>query len=173
MKNTSIWILTLIFMFMGTVGMLQAHKLEVNLIPHPPVVVMEAGYSGHSHGISGGDVFIYAPGGAEKAFQTGKTDAEGKFAFIPDQPGEWRVVVDDGTGHKSEKVISLGEDFFIPEKTVIESGPGAQEQEVTPESTPAPSSEKVPILWKLLVGVSLVFGIAGILYGIKARQKSP
>jgi nickel transport protein len=172
MKNTSIWILTLFFMLVSTTGVLQAHKLEVSLTQKPPVVVIEAGYSGHHHGLSGGDVFIYAPGEAEKAFQTGKTDVEGKFAFIPTKAGEWRVVVDDGTGHRSEEVLSLGEDFLAPEKAVIESERGAQGKEVIQEPETAPSQAQVPLLWKVLVGVSLLFGIAGILYGMKARQKS-
>jgi hypothetical protein len=172
MRNTSVWILTLFFIFVSSAGLLQAHKLEINVTHHPPVVVAEAGYSGHQHGLSGADVFIYAPGETEKTFQTGKTDAEGKFAFIPSKAGEWRVVADDGTGHKTEKVISLGEDFFTPEKTVIESEPGAQEKEVIQEPAVTPSQAQVPVLWKVLAGVSLLFGLAGILYGVKARQKS-
>jgi len=183
MKSKSIWILTLFFMFISTAGLLQAHKLEINLTQHPPVVVVEAGYSGHQHGLSGGDVFIYAPGEAEKAFQTGKTDGKGKFAFIPTKAGEWRVMVDDGTGHRSEKIISLGERFFSggnipPESEIIEEAkvPQKEAQEAeTPteiETKAAPSQAKVPTLWKVLVGVSVLFGLAGILYGVKARQRS-
>jgi len=153
MKNTSVWILTLFFIFVSSAGLLQAHKLEVTLTQHTPVLLVEAGYSGHHHGLSAADVFIYAPGEAEKIFQTGKTDEAGKFAFIPTKAGEWRVVVDDGTGHRSEKALSLGDDFFRGEKA-------------------PPSRAQIPVLWKVMVGVSLLFGIAGILYGVKARKKS-
>jgi hypothetical protein len=175
MKKASIWILTLFFMFVSASGILQAHKLEVNLTQQPPVVMVEAGFSGHHHGLSGGDVFIYAPGEAEKAFQTGKTDVQGKFAFIPTEAGEWKVVVDDGTGHRGERVIILEENFFSGEK----AEPGSEElkqaqepQEEASENEADSSQTQVPLLWKVLVGVSLLFGIAGILYGAKARQRS-
>ena len=162
-------------MFVSASGILQAHKLEVSLTQQPPVVVVIAGFSGHHHGLSGGDVFIYAPGEAEKAFQTGKTDGKGKFAFIPTKAGEWKVVVDDGTGHRSEKVIVLEENFFSGEKAEPESEELEkieEPQEEITENGSASSQAQVPLLWKVLVGVSLLFGIAGILYGVKARQKS-
>lgn len=175
MKKTSIWILTLFFIFVSASGILQAHKLEVNLTHHPPVVMVEAGFSGHHHGLSGGDVFIYAPGEAEKAFQTGQTDGAGKFAFIPNEAGEWKVVVDDGTGHRGEMVMVLEEKFFSGEKTEPESEELEKQeelQEAVPEFEAASSRAQVPLLWKVLVGVSVLFGFAGILYGVKARQKS-
>ncbi len=194
MKNTSIWILSLFFMFGCTAGILQAHKLELNLTPNPPVVVAEAGYSGHNHGLAGADVFIYAPEEAEKAFQTGKTDSSGKFAFLPHKAGDWRVVVDDGAGHRSEKGLTLGEDFFLQKKLLsdlsdsseLSSSPEPQQsqeseelqkpdREEAPQKPEAASSQdkaQIPLLWKALLGVSLLFGASGILYGVKARKQS-
>ncbi|MBD3412926.1 MAG: hypothetical protein GF421_00650 [Candidatus Aminicenantes bacterium] len=180
MRKKFIWLITLVIFWFGAASWLYAHKLEIKITPLPSVVMVEAGYSGHKHGLSGGDVFIYAPRDSEKAFQTGKTDAKGKFAFIPDQAGDWRVAVDDGTGHKSEQILSLGEDFFLQKPTVPGSGEShppeqardVEKEKASKESEAAPSQAQVPLVWKALVGVSLVFGIAGILYGAKARKKS-
>lgn len=34
--------------------------------------------------------------------QVGNTDAQGRFAWLPDRDGRWRVVLDDGQGHHGE-----------------------------------------------------------------------
>jgi nickel transport protein len=180
MRHSSIWISTLLFLLVSTAGILQAHKLEVSLTQDSPVVIIQAGYAGHNHSLSGGDVFIYAPGETKKPYQTGKTDSSGQFAFLPRRSGDWKVVVDDGTGHRSEQALSLGEDFFSKEKTAAESEESQEsggsletlKEEIDQEPEAAPSQAKIPVLWKVLVGVSLLFGLAGILYGVKARKKS-
>lgn len=153
-----------LFILICAAGLIHAHKLDVNIIEHAPAVVVESKYAGHDHGLSGGEVTVYAPGESEETYQTGKTDAAGKFAFVPDQTGEWRVVVDDGTGHRSELNVAVGENFFIQE--TVEPVPG---KTVTGLET-APAG--IPTVWKALVGISLLFGIAGILYGIKSRRES-
>jgi len=69
-------------------------------------------------------VEVYAPDSKIK-FQTGRTDRNGRFAFVPDIAGKWHLSVDDGIGHKlnmdveineslkkSSKELSKG-DFFI------------------------------------------------------------
>jgi nickel transport protein len=39
--------------------------------------------------------------------QTGRTDAKGRFAFIPDRNGPWTVVADDGMGHVSTATVPV------------------------------------------------------------------
>ena len=145
-------------------GALEAHKLEISVTPIPPVVVVEAGYAGHEHPLSEGEVFIYAPGESEAAFQTGKLDSTGKFAFIPEREGTWKVVVDDGTGHKSEVSAEVAENFLSGREVLSESEkfPGGTE--------PRPS--EAALYWKALIGISLLIGIAGIIYGVLSRRKS-
>lgn len=41
-------------------------------------------------------------------FQVGRTDPAGRFAFVPDQPGEWTVTADDGQGHQLQARITVG-----------------------------------------------------------------
>jgi len=52
------------------------------------------------------DVSVFGPGNSETPFLKGSTDRHGHFAFVPDQPGQWQVRVDDGMGH----VVSIPAD---------------------------------------------------------------
>lgn len=52
---------------------------------------------------------VFAPGAGVTIHQQGFTDRTGRFAFLPDQPGEWRIVVDDGLGHRAERRVSVPE----------------------------------------------------------------
>ncbi len=49
---------------------------------------------------------VYGPGDAEAAWE-GFADMEGRVAFVPDREGVWRVVVDDGLGHRAEARIEV------------------------------------------------------------------
>ena len=42
-----------------------------------------------------------------KEFQNGRTDARGRFAFVPDAPGTWRIIVADGMGHKVDHPVEV------------------------------------------------------------------
>ena len=42
-----------------------------------------------------------------KEFQNGRTDARGRFAFVPDAAGTWRITVTDGMGHKVEHPVEV------------------------------------------------------------------
>jgi nickel transport protein len=70
--------------------------------------VVAARYHG-GEAMSHARVIITAPN-SEKPFQTGKTDKNGRFAFCPDTPGPWRVVVDDETGHRLNLKMDVDED---------------------------------------------------------------
>lgn len=48
-----------------------------------------------------------APG--ESSVIQGLTDRNGRFAFFPDQTGEWRVEVNDGMGHRAHLLVDVGE----------------------------------------------------------------
>ena len=91
------------------------------------------------------------------AFQTGRTDCNGRFMVKTDTPGIWQVVVSDGMGHR------LALDF-----------PVAADQETSSpvEKTAAPQANHPldrPI--KVIAGLSIIFGLCGVAYGWKARQK--
>lgn len=51
-------------------------------------------------------VTISAPD-SKTVFQTGRSDRNGRFCFFPDVPGIWKVVVEDGIGHRLEMPINV------------------------------------------------------------------
>ncbi len=44
--------------------------------------------------------------GDKLPFQTGATDKNGRFLFFPDPPGSYRIVINDGQGHRLERTIA-------------------------------------------------------------------
>jgi nickel transport protein len=42
---------------------------------------------------------VFAPSDPRVPFQKGRTDRAGWLAFVPSEPGSWRVQVSDATGH--------------------------------------------------------------------------
>jgi len=90
---------------------------------------------------------VYAPGETKSEFQTGYTDTNGVFSFVPDRPGDWRFIVDDDTGHR--------EDVDIP---------------YTQSPHRTASAATVPLWQQLGAGLALIAGLAGVLYGWRARH---
>jgi nickel transport protein len=98
-------------------------------------------------------VTVSAPG-ANLKFQSGRTDRNGKFCFFPDVSGDWKVVVDDEMGHRLEVNVPVDEVMALranPENG--NSGPGLFNG-----------------FGKIVMGVSIIFGISGILFGWKGRK---
>ncbi len=48
------------------------------------------------------EVLVYSPAEPAKIFQRLRTDLRGRASFVPDAPGDWRIVADDGLGHRAE-----------------------------------------------------------------------
>jgi len=87
------------------------------------------------------DVAIFAPDDAEQEYQTGITDRNGCFAFVPDTSGVWRVIVDDGMGHQ------------VTAEVAVDSlqATGTDDHHHSGDRTSS-----------AIVGVSLIFGLFGI-----------
>ena len=86
--------------------------------------------------------------GEEIPFQVGRTDARGRLVFLPDRAGTWRVKTFSEDGH--------GADFSLTT--------GAQG---TIESADRPLFERHS---RLVVGVSIIFGIFGLV-NLLVRRK--
>ena len=102
---------------------------------------------------------VYAPADTIE-FQSGRTDAAGRFAFTPDRDGPWRVVVRDEEGHRVEAAIPvapLSSDSPSVPKTPV-SGKGS-----LPEGT--------SLAIRAALGVSLLFNVAAfVLLRRRARR---
>lgn len=130
-------------------GMLAAHDLTVQASLAAPVVVTRAVY-GESEAATFIKVEVFSPVVPAEAYQSGQTDRQGYFAFRPDSSGAWRVIVDDEIGHRGEKIV------MVPEPFAASSG----------GSLPLGVSR-----WERAgLGVALLLGLTGIVYGMRARR---
>jgi len=95
------------------------------------------------------EVIIYSPADKKVEFQTGITDKNGRFIFSPDETGVWVIKIDDGMGHGLVKKIEIASNQLV--------------ESLSPVLFP---------LWeKILIGVSLIVGITGFLYGITIKNQ--
>jgi nickel transport protein len=98
-------------------------------------------------------VTVLAPG-ANLKFQSGRTDRNGRFCFFPDVNGEWKVVVDDEMGHRLEVLVP------VDETMALQADP--ENENVKPDFLTR---------WeKSVMGISIIFGISGILFWLKGRK---
>src|SRR6056297_89939 len=82
---------------------LRAHGV-VHSVSRDEAVIVNAMYQGDEP-MAYAEVKVFSPSDREVEYQNARTDKNGKFAFYPDQKGEWTVQVNDGMGHGfTEKV---------------------------------------------------------------------
>jgi len=96
------------------------------------------------------DVRIFAPG-KKKIYQKGLTDRMGRFMFSPEYEGEWKILVSDRTGHGIKTKLSVDKNRLIKKSRFNNS---------------------FPLFYKLLTGLSLIFGITGMLMYFSLKWKN-
>ncbi len=142
-----------IIMLLLMVPMIQlsliSHGVEIGILRGG--VGIEAKYESDIP-ISGAKVTVYSPLDKGSSFCSGVTDKKGRFMFVPNSGGKWRVVIVDKTGHGGIKYIDVK------------------------KSNASKNVEKnrsvVGRTIKILSGVSVFFGITGLLFFILAvREK--
>jgi nickel transport protein len=136
------------------------HGIEVEISLNAPAVITRCTYSTEDPA-EGVECVLFAPGSNEEKFQTGETDANGVFSFVPDAAGLWRLVVDDGQGHRKEVSVSVTEAFLNDE-----SAPGTADL----LRSGGDIAGSMPLWMKAVWGLSLIFGLAGILYLVQSRK---
>ncbi len=130
-----------------------SHELEVTTRLAAPAVIVKATYAG-SEPVPFAKIQIYSPAEPGKEHQSANLDQRGYFAFVPAQPGSWKVVVDDELGHKVTLQVAVPESF-----TGEAGGNGA--------NSGLSGTARVE---RALLGISLLVGITGFWYGYKARR---
>ncbi len=65
-------------------------------------------------------VLVYGPDDQEVEHQNGRTDRQGRFAFLPDRPGVWRVRVEAGMGHQVSFEVDVAESGTEPEQEAVQ-----------------------------------------------------
>ncbi len=156
-----------------------AHGIHIDYSFDHPLVSLKFYYS-KSSPVANADVSILSPN-SEELYISGKTDESGNFEFEPDEPGKWTVKVDDGMGHLKTTVIDIEDlsaqlvsepahtgDHDHSHDTGHEHG---HSHEPTHDHDHASDYSEIPLIYKVIFGLSLIFGIAGIWYGLSARKK--
>jgi nickel transport protein len=129
---------------------LAAHDLETSVQLAAPAVIVRAAYGG-SEPVAFAKFQVYSPDSPDAEFQTGVTDRRGYFSFVPDQPGSWRIVVDDEEGHRREARVPVPAPF----------GSNAAQ--------PSPALSR---LERALLGIVLILAATAFLYGFTARRSA-
>jgi nickel transport protein len=106
------------------------------------------------------DTKVFSPQDEKFAFQSGRTDEDGRFAFTPNVSGQWRVVVKDEEGHLAEAKIDITQDFLD----------ASSEVDAIVEKTAVPGGMDGVV--RSVLGVSLLFNIAALTSFVRRRKSS-
>lgn len=128
-----------------------AHGVELT-VKQGPAAFVTAQYSG-GEAMSFAKVRIIRPTGG--TFQVGNADAQGRFAWLPDVAGKWRVEVEDGMGHRAEFSMELGASGAPVPQTASSSG----------------GLLKQPLWARVVWGLTFLWGAFGLLSWVKGRRK--
>ena len=129
---------------------LAGHELEATVSLAAPAVVIRAAYAG-SEPVPFAKVQVFTPSSPPQEFQAGVTDRRGYFSFVPDGPGAWRVIIDDEEGHRREVPVTVPDPF---------------------RSSVPPPGTSTSRLERAVLGLAILLGATGFLYGFKVRRAS-
>jgi nickel transport protein len=93
------------------------------------------------------EVLVLSPENDTIEYQNGRTDQNGRFAFLPEMHGKWRVQVNDGVGHAVSAAVAVN-----PE------GEGSSTENLAGYVPQKQSGmlDSVPKIVKLILGISLM-----------------
>ncbi|MGF1496582.1 MAG: carboxypeptidase-like regulatory domain-containing protein [Elainellaceae cyanobacterium] len=106
LKTFPLWLSVLLVAAVGWSPRAAAHKTELEYRKTQAVQV-EAAYGG-GQPMGNAQVTVYAPNNPAEAWQTGMTDEQGRFTFVPNQSGTWEVRVRKA-GHGNFLTVSVEE----------------------------------------------------------------
>ena len=101
---------------------------------------------------------VFSPNDEKFAYQTGRTDEKGRFAFVPDIAGTWRVIVRDEEGHQCTAEIDVTAEFL------------AGKSDGTQQHDDGTFPQGMELFIRALLGVSVIFNIAMIVRRRNAHQ---
>jgi hypothetical protein len=159
------FLFSILFLVLGNAPVVFAHGLDIEVTFSFPAVISSSMYSTNQPA-KNVKVSVFSPSDLEKPYQIGMTDQAGHFTFIPDVEGNWTIKADDGHGHLEEMTVMVTASFLNPVAEVTE-----EIQTVVPTPPESPKQD-IPVIFKVIVGLSLIFGVTGFYYGIKAKQSA-
>ena len=129
----------------------QAHALYAAHTWQGSVALVQFAYAG-GEVPTYAKVEVYSPADAKVEFQNGRTDAQGRFAFMPDTAGQWRIIMADNMGHRVEHPVEVG---------ARQEGTQASDQNTgkpAPVASPGVGEFSVPL--RIVLGLSLLANLA-------------
>ena len=112
-------------------------------------------------------VEVYSPADAKVEFQNGRTDAQGRFAFMPDAPGQWRIIMADNMGHRVEHAVEVSVGQSPGQSTGQNAGQNANNSVATGQ-TPGVGEFSMPL--RMLLGLSLLANMALAVAVLRRRR---
>jgi len=108
--------------------------------------VMVTFTSQHGGPMTGAGFRVFSPDG-RTIFASGETDALGRAVFVPDQAGDWRVLMATEDGHGAEVDVPVEQGELLA---------GADSERVSS----MPAAGRIPAT---AAGIGYLFGLAGLL----------
>ena len=141
----------------------QAHALYAAHTWQGAVALVQFAYAGGSVPTYA-KVEVYSPADAKVEFQNGRTDAQGRFAFMPDTPGQWRIIMADNMGHRVEHAVDTS------------AGQGAAQVSAQNQGKPSaavasPGVGGFAMPLRVLLGLSLLANMALGAAALRRKQK--
>ena len=139
----------------------QAHALYAAHTWQGAVALVQFAYAGGEQPTYA-KVEVYSPADSKVEFQNGRTDAQGRFAFMPDAPGQWRIIMADNMGHRVEHSVDVSADPTAQQAAGQNAGNAAA-------AAPGVGGFSMPL--RVLLGLSIIANIALAAALLRRRQK--
>ena len=130
-----------------------AHALEGKVQENSTVVVVVFKYS-TGDPVKYVEANVFSPQNEDIEFQTGRTDMLGQVVFAPNVPGQWRIVVADTQGHKTEQIVQVDEQGSFTAESLHRQQNGASTN------------------FKVALGLSLILNISLLALWLFMRKKT-
>ncbi|MFO7750306.1 MAG: hypothetical protein R6V54_09475 [Desulfobacteraceae bacterium] len=142
-----------------------AHGTDYRLIGKDAVVAAEFFYSDKTP-MEYAEILIFSPENEKVEFQNGRTDQNGRFAFLAETPGKWQMKVNDGMGHAVHAAVTV--------KPV--NSESKKNDEIADKQQNRATKKNNPLLGDSPMGVRLVLGLSILLnlfLGVYVWKRKP
>ena len=157
--SSFVWIAPVLLLLGFVPQHASAHGTNYRILDSGPAIVVEFIYADNQP-MRYAEVLVYSPEETRVEYQNGRTDMNGRFAFFPQAPGEWRIQADDGTGHLERVAIE------ITPGDNTNGWEGIQDR----AETSTHHHDHLPRTWGIILGISLILNVFMGFYLVKTRR---
>lgn len=129
-----------------------AHGTDYRLLNKKAVVAAEFFYSDKTP-MRYAEILVFSPENEKVEYQNGRTDQNGRFAFLPKTTGKWQIKVNDGVGHMVNAIVTVN-------SIILET---KNDGDLLDGQGPKVSKERNSFLGNASMAVRLVFGLSILL----------